>query len=561
MTCTTDRPRRSGLILAIAALLAVTGPAGADGDAASGLVREAHVALARGDGIAAEVALRKAQAAGLPRRAVAARMGEALLDQGELVKARSWLGPADFTPAEAPHGWRMLGRLEMAQGHLATAGHAFDKALALSPDDSRLWVDIARLRYRGGEQLQAVVAADKAVRLDPNNVRALELRGLMIRDSFGFKAALPWFEAGLMRRPEDLALLGEYAATLGELGRAREMLTVTRRMIALDDHNALAFYLQATLAARSGNVPLARALLERAGQSVLQTPSGLLLSGVLELEAGNTNLAVELLDRLVRLQPDNAAARLLLARAMAAAGSDEELIERFAAEAAAPGASPYLRIIVARSYENRGARDLAAPLLDAAARAVPPATMLPVAVTADATPPALAAARARFAANDSASAQTLADRIAADMPGAATSSTLAGDARFARGDVAGALARYRRAMDVRLTDPLFLRIVASHLRLKDANAARQFVAQVRSERPRNLLAIRLEARLAAHSGKWREAAERLDYLAGHGLARDALLQADRAEALEHSGREPIARQAMVMARALQPEAGSTPQRH
>lgn len=555
MTCTTDRPWRSGLILAVAALLAATGPAGADGDAASGLVREAHVALARGDGIAAEVALRKAQTAGLPRRAIAARMGEAFLDQGDLVKARTWLGPADFSSAEAPHGWRMLGRLEMAQGHLAMAGRAFDKALALSPDDSRLWVDIARLRYRGGEQLQAVAAADRAVRLDPNNVRALELRGLLIRDSFGYKAALPWFEAGLMRRPDDLALLGEYAATLGELGRAREMLTVTRRMIALDGRNARAFYLQATLAARSGNVPLARALLERAGQSVLQSPSGLLLSGVLELEAGNTNLAVELLDRLVRVQPDNTAARLLLARVMAAAGSDEELIERFAAEATAPGASPYLRIVVARSYENRGERDLAAPLLDSATRAVPPASMFPVSAATDTAPPELAAARARFAANDPGAAQALADRIAAGMPGAATSSILVGDARFARGDVAGALSRYRSAMDVRLTDPLLLRIVASHLRLNDADAARQFVAQVRSERPRNLLAIRLEARLAAGNGNWRVAADRLGYLAGHGLARDGLLQADLAKALARSAQGSNTKRAVPM--ALPTVAGST----
>lgn len=559
MTCTTEWPARRWLVLAIAMLLAAGGPAGADSDAASILVREAHAALARGDGIAAEVALRKAQAAGLPRRAIAARMGEALLDQGERQKARSWLGPADFSPTEAPHGWRMLGRLEMADGHLAAAGRAFDQALRLTPDDSRLWVDIARLRYRGGEQIQAIAAADKAVRLDPDNVRALELRGLMIRDSFGYKAALPWFEAGLVRRPDDLALLGEYAATLGELGRASEMLTVTRRMIAIDGRNMRAFMLQATLAARAGNVPLARALLERAGQGVLQSPAGLLLSGTLELEAGNTNLAVELLDQLARLQPDNPNARLLLARAMAAAGHDEELIARFAAEAAEPGASPYLRMIVARSYENRGERGLAAPLFDLAARPVKPATLLPVSASAGSILPAVAQVRASLAANDPGATQALADRIAAEMPGSASSSMIAGDARFMRGDVAGALARYRSAMDVRLTDPLLLRIVVSHLRLGDTAAARRFVAQVRSERPRNLLAIRLEARLAANRGNWRVAADRLDYLAGHELARDAWLQRERAAVLGRSGQGQAARRAADMALALQPAATGAPQ--
>lgn len=173
------------------------------------LVHDAHVALAQGDGIAAEIALRKAMAAGAAHDAVAARMGEAYLDQGDLRKARGWLGPARFSAAEAAHGWRMLGRLAMAERDLPAAGKAYDRALALTPDDSRLWVDIARLRYVGGEQIQSAAAAEHAVRRDPGNVRALEFRGMLVRDQYGLAAALPWFEAGLQRMSDDLPLLGE----------------------------------------------------------------------------------------------------------------------------------------------------------------------------------------------------------------------------------------------------------------------------------------------------------------------------------------------------------------
>ncbi len=70
----------------------------------------------------------------------------------------------------------------------------------------------------------------------------------------GLVASLPWFEKGLKAAPDDLSLLGEYAATLGEIGRAKDMLRVTRHMIELDGENPRAFYLQAVLAARAGNL-------------------------------------------------------------------------------------------------------------------------------------------------------------------------------------------------------------------------------------------------------------------------------------------------------------------
>ena len=49
----------------------------------------------------------------------------------------------------------MRGKLEQLQGHLAAAGQAFDQALNIAGNDLLLWIDIRRLRYAGGEQVQA----------------------------------------------------------------------------------------------------------------------------------------------------------------------------------------------------------------------------------------------------------------------------------------------------------------------------------------------------------------------------------------------------------------------
>lgn len=559
MTCRSDlhRLRRPGPLLA--AVLLIAAPALAVSERSGVAYREALVALSRGDGIAAEVALRKAEAAGMDRSALAARMGEALIDQGDLRKAREWLGPARFAPADAAHGWRMLGRLEMAEGHLPAAGRAFDQALTITPRDSRLWVDIARLRYQGGEHTGAIAAAEQAVNFDPENVRAIELRGLMVRDSYGLPAALPWFEGGLKRRPDDVPLLLEYAATLGDLGRAQDMLTVTRRVIALDDRNPRGFLLQAVLAARAGQTELARHLVERAGRRALDRPGGLLLSGLLELEAGNAHLAVEQLDRLVRFQPDNAPARLLLARALAAAGNDDELVARFGAEAATAGASPYLKTLVARAHENRGERDQAAPLLDAAARTVTvPLVLLPGAPDAGPGPAgAVRRARAMAAAENVAGAGTVAGAAQAALPGSAVTRLLAGDVQALRGDCAGALAHYRQVAEVRMTDGLVLRVIGCLQRMGQGGAIAPFVARLRVARPRDPLLLWIEAGLTAERGDWSAATDRLTYLSRSGLGRDAALQRDLARAAARTKRPEVARQAGLAASELLPLAGDS----
>lgn len=542
---TVRRARRGALALVLA--IAVAGPGMAGPTLQDSLVHDAHVALARGDGIAAEVALRKAMDAGAPRDGVAARMGEAYLDQGDLAKAREWLGPARFTPAEAPHGLRMLGRLAMAEHDLAAAGHAYDRALALTPDDSRLWVDIARLRYVGGEQMQAAAAADQAVRLNPGNVRALEFRGLLLRDRYGLVAALPWFEAGLQRRADDLPLLGEYAATLGELGRAREMLTITRRMIELDPHNPRAFYLQAVLAARAGNGPLARTLLAKAGKGIAALPAALLLQGVLELEAGNTQLAVALFDRLARAQPQNRRVQALLARALYRSGDLRQLLARFAAEAARPDASPYLLTLLGRAHEDLGERDLAAPLLDRAAQGGGP-TIQPVAEDAplgvlslryaDAPGEAAAAVpyvRQLLAGGQLVAAAEVAERVRGLAPGSGDAQALAGDLRLARGDLAGAVECYRLAASVRLSDDLLLRLVSAYVRAGARGDAAALVDGVLAGNPRNQTALRLAGGFAAEAGDWARAARLLGWLADGPAARDARVHSDLALARWRGG--------------------------
>lgn len=506
----------------LAALVLLAGAASPGQD----FIAQGRDALAKGDGISAEVALRRALAAGVPREAVAAYMGEALLDQEAPDKAREWLGPGEFTEGTAAQGFRHLAQLEQMQGNLAAAGEAFDEAMAITPRDATMWVEIGRLRYVGGEHVLAIEAADYALRLDPDNVRALEFKGQLVRDSQGLTAGLPWFERALQRHPRDIAVLGEYAATLGDLGRAKKMLEVTRQMLTIEPGNPRAYFLQAVMAARAGNTELARGLFARTKDKFDDTPAGQLLEGVLEMEAGNYVLAAEALQKLARAQPGNARAAELLARAYALGGENALVVHDNADAAARPEASPYMLTLVARAYEAEGRRDLAAPLLDRAAQAQRP-RLWPIAPGSE--------VGGLLAAGDVAGARALADQHIATNPGSAFNQTIAGDVRLAAGDGAGALEHYRLAAFVRLSQPMLLRMVAASTDAGQGAGAAALVEAFLAANSNDPVAARMAAGEAATMGDWRRARQLLEHVRDNGGASDTELLADLSLAQLRSG--------------------------
>ena len=331
-------------------------------------IDRARDALVAGDAVNASVLLKQELARGVPRNELAPYLGEAALLAGDNREAREWLGSGDFAPAVRAHGFRMLGRLEMEVGNLPAAGKAFDKALETGVVAPELWVDIGRLRYRGGEQLQAIEAADKAVQIGPNNAVALQFRGQLARDAEGLIAGARWFARALEQEPGNRQLREDYAAALGDAGQAKDALAVLRAYEGrVDESSPRQFFLQAVIAARGHNFDLARNLLTRAGRIQENVPSALMLSAIIDIEEENYESAALTLDRLSKLQPDNRRVGELLALALSRSERHPELLLRFEAAALGSGASPYLQMLVAHSFEALEQRDRAAQFIDRAA--------------------------------------------------------------------------------------------------------------------------------------------------------------------------------------------------
>jgi tetratricopeptide (TPR) repeat protein len=521
----------------------------------------AQLALARGEGLVAENHLNILLDQGRPASELAAYFGEAALQQDDLIEARRWLGDGTFSSGTAGLGHRMLGRLEMREGRLAEAGAAFDQALEADPHSADLWTEIGRLRYRGGEQLQAIEAADHALALDPDKTTALRFRAQLLRDSRGLLHAIPLIESALEATPDDVGLLTDYAATLGDAGRATEALAVLRRASELSPTAPRLAYLSAVIAARGGEFDLARSLLLRAPAADVETPAGLLLSGLIDLQLGQHASAAQSFDRLARIQPDNQRVVRLLARSLLLSGGERELVARLSERASDQRASPYLRTMLGRALEALDRRAEAAEFLDSAARAsnsdlAPlPSRTLPQALQFDRVGSGTDLrdfVREYLRTGQTGRAMAEAGEFARSHPGSSDAQSLFGDALLAHGDSERAIRAYSRAAQVRQDWSLTRRLLAAHLAQNDPEAAQRALERYLSGGATESSAAAFLGGLLARRGQFARAAALLDSAIEHGARSDPAVLALRSEVAAQLGDIAGARQFAWRAYKLQP---------
>lgn len=459
----------------------------------------AETALRLFDPVTAREQVDKLGALGVPRGRYAHLLAHVEWMEGRPAEAVATLaaGPADRR--NGAYVARILGRAQMDMGDTAAASTTFDNALQKWPDDSLLWTEIGRLRMVIANQGGAIAALDRAVALDPANVRALELRGRLVRSQFGLAAAIPWFERGLQIDPNDVPLLEEYGATLGDLGRNRDMLAQARKILSLDSRNARAFYMQAVLAARAGRYRLARRLFDKLANGYAGLPGPQLLLAVCEYNLGNFNHSVDVLARLASAQPRNGQVAQLLARALHRAG------DQYGARAALAQVPPgrYANRLLGRIEEARGRRDLAAAPLDATYYPAASAGHLlgentpPMVAAQDATrnpqsaPAVIPHIRHLLANGRIAEAQSAVALLIQGNDGVADAQILAGDVARLGGDNRGAITAYEKARAVQFSRGVMQRLVAVYRATGQSEKAGEILAAYLAYNPSDMIATRM----------------------------------------------------------------------
>lgn len=529
------------------ARVALMNAAKAEPDNVETYLTQAKVSLDLFDSAGALAALNRAQALGASKGTTAHLWGHAYWLEGELDSAQAALQRPDIPDRNKAYALRIAARVAMDKGDLAQAQSYFDAGLQMAPRDSQLWTDLARLRFVQADQKGAIEAVDYAFKLDPQNVRALEFRGRLMRSQFGVVASLPWFERGLQLNPVDVPLLEEYGLSLGDAGRYRDMLAVARKIISLDRNNAKAYYMQAVLAARAGEYELASRILPKAGPNFAQVPAAMLLNAICAYELGNYNKAVDHLQELLGLQPRNRRVRMLLAQALYRAGDPLGALDTIREIASRPDADSYSLILTARAFEaSDQPLRASAPLDDGALATFRPALPLPEPISLEAA--AFEAQRdpnnarivlpyirllAAEGNNDAAWGEAV--RLQKANPGVADAHVIVGDIEMARGNTAAALAAYEQARQISFTEPVMLRLVDALARLDRQKDAGETLSAYLQYNPTNLTALRLAGYRHLDTGNWADAIRRLERVRKRLGNNDAILLANLARAYAGAG--------------------------
>jgi len=130
--------------------------------------------------------------------------------------ARLQAQPNDF------EGWAMLARTYGVLQRHTDALNAYQKALALRPDDAALLADYAdtlavtKGGELGGEPLKAL---QKALKIDPANLKALALMGTFDFNNKNYVGAVKWWEKVVQTGPADNFFVKQIVPGLAEARR------------------------------------------------------------------------------------------------------------------------------------------------------------------------------------------------------------------------------------------------------------------------------------------------------------------------------------------------------
>jgi cytochrome c-type biogenesis protein CcmH len=144
-----------------------------------------------------------------------AQMADNLKTLMERLKKKLEQNPNDAT------GWAMLGRSYMAMERYADAVPAFEKAFKLNPNDADMLADYAdALGIHQGRKLEGKpeTMIEKALKVDPNHVKALMLAGTMAYNRKDFALAVKdWERARTNLAPDsDPEFSEQITAAIGE---------------------------------------------------------------------------------------------------------------------------------------------------------------------------------------------------------------------------------------------------------------------------------------------------------------------------------------------------------
>lgn len=526
----------------------------------------ARVRLDLGNVLGASADLDAAQRNGVRPELLVALRAEKLLVEGNAQGALQVIETTPYDRTVESEIERVRGRALWVVGNIKASSVAFDRAVLVDPESSMAWADMGNFRFDTGRPISAMEAGDRALALDPENPVALMLRAAIMRQVKGPKAAIAVYDEILKREPKHVGALLNSAAALGDIGQGGEMLRRTRRVLAIQPKNEMAFYYLAVLAARAGDHGLARRMLLRARNLRETMPGAILLDSMLNASEGNHAQALDRLEQLSEQQPENMTIRQVIGAVRQLSGDNDGAVAELAPLADRGDADSYTLVALARAEGSLGGTDSSHRLLDRAAN-INPAPPEPFAVRGDDIYLQLARRTAQenpesanridlilslLARNDTNGALAEAKAFANQYSQSAGAQVIVGDVLGTARQYDAAATYYRRAANLDFSDPVAMRLIAALGRAGRRDEAVAVLTQFLDQNPRSIDALVIAAGQMGEKGQWGRAAVLLEDVRQRIGNRDVLILANLAWARLQLGENRLA---VALARAayrLQP---------
>jgi cellulose synthase operon protein C len=479
--------------------------------------------LKAGNPVAAEVELRKAQAAGYPDAEVVPELARAMLMLGQAKKVVEEFGSTRFgKPAADARLQTLLAAAYGALGKPDQAQAALAAALAADPTYAEAQLISARQKAGARDIDSALAVVDGVIAREPGNADAWKLKGdILIYGKRLPDEALPAYNKALASEPKSMAAhaaVFNLLAQQGKLDEAGKQLDELKKFAA---NNPQTRFFEAQLAYQKKDFKAAREIAQALLQGAPKNPRLLELAGVTELQMGAPSQAQIYLTRALQAAPELPLARRMLIATYLRLGEPAKALTELNAATGKEGVPPALYSLAGEVHLQNGdakkaeeyfakalkldpddarkrtalaVTNLAAGKSEAALSELQNIAESDTGATAD-----LALISAHLRKNESTQALAAIDKLQAKQPDKPLAANLRGRVLLAQKDTVGARKSFERALSI---DPNYFAAAAGLAALdmvekKPEDAKKRFEALL-AQNPKNGQALLALAQLAAN---------------------------------------------------------------
>lgn len=272
-----------------------------------------QILLDTGETAAAEKELRKAFEAGIETETVKPLLARAMLEMGEYRRVLSDFPPQQIRSPEVRAEVLVSQAYALLfQGNVEAAKQTLQQAFAASPDHLRATIAKALITGVEGDYDAASLAIDKVLSRQPKSAEALRAKASIAQGKGDLPGAIQALQTLTQLRASDVAAHYQTIMLLWQAGRMDDARAQIERMQAAAEGHPRTEHLLALMAMQDKDLPAARDHVALALKADPEFGPSLLLSGTVNAQLGEYELAEHHFSKVLAQDPNNLPAQQAL---------------------------------------------------------------------------------------------------------------------------------------------------------------------------------------------------------------------------------------------------------